>query len=538
MLRSVSSIRRAPAPPQTAFLMPMKIPLRLLTEPQPLHHACVSRPFEDMDPGFTARILYLRRPDGTVEPYLPFIEYQRRYRLRSPAWQNVPARALGLFWDFCVVHRAAGWRPRKLLQEFAYALLEGTIGSERPESRALMWPSVGRERAHGLIGSIELFAEWCASNEDEPSDLVRDEMPLIPGTGEHATRLLIWSRLSRISMLQHIKVAPRTTRRSNVDLGRSAKGKEMTPVKFFPSAFAEKLLWEGHKRPNAATEPDIFRRYNIRDMMIALLDGWGGLRRSEGLHLWETDVREDEDNPAHAFVVLNHPEEAKVEWYDPIAGGKRMVARKEMLARRYGLRARNVVKRGHYHVGWKGMALNDDYQACVFWIDPAAGALFWTLYLAYIRFVRSAVMLERKRAGGRDHPFLFVSEEINPVTGLVGEPYSEKAYERNHAAAVKRIGLPHQKSAGTTTHGLRHLYGYTMQKLGVPPQVIRQGMHHVNMLSQVIYTVPLPADVDAALREAQRRIADGYRAPAALGASTAEELRNLRSFLSYGGGLS
>lgn len=518
------------------FHMPTKIPLRLLTEPQPLHHACVSRPFEDMNPAFTARILYLRRPDGTVEPYLPFIEYQRKFKLRSSAWQNTPARALGLFWDFCVSHRDTDWAPRKLLQEFAYALLEGTIDSERQASRSLMWPSVGRERTHGLISSIELFAEWCASNDDKVSPLVRDEVPLIPGTGEHATRLLVWSRVSRISMLQHIKLAPRTMKKSNVDLGRSAKGKELTAAKFFPPAFAERLLWEGHKRPHASTQPDIFRRYNIRDMMIALLDGWGGLRRSEGLHLWETDVREDTDAPGHAFVVLNHPEEAKVQWHDPITGGTRWIARKEMLARHYGLRARNVVKRGHYHVGWKGMALNDDYQACIFWIDPAAGALFWTLYLAYIRFVRLAVMNERKRVGGRDHPFLFVSEEINSVTGLVGEPYSEKAYERNHAAAVKRIGLTHKKSAGTTTHGLRHLYGYTMQKLGVHPHVIRQGMHHVNIISQAIYTVPLPADVDAALREAQQRIADGYRAPAALGESTAEALLRLRRFLSHGGG--
>lgn len=537
MLRSVSNFQRAQAPLQTAFPMPMKIPLRLLNEPQPLHHASVVRPFEDMSAAFTARVLYLRRPDGTVEPYLPFIEYQRKFKLRSPAWQNATARALGLFWDFCVAHRDMGWSARTLLQEFAYALLEGTMDSKRPVSRSLMWPSVGRARAQGLVNSIEMFADWCSSRDETASPLARDEMPLTPGTGEHATRLLVWSRRSSVSMLQHIKAAPKTVKRSNADLGRNGGGKELTAAKFFPPAFAERLLWEGHKRPNAETEPDIFRRYNIRDMMITLLDGWGGLRRSEALHLWEIDVREDDNNPGHAFVVLNHPEEAKVEWQDPIAGGRRQIPRKEMLARHYGLRARNVVKRGHYHVGWKGMALNDDYQACIFWIDPAAGALFWTLYLAYIRFVRPVVMAERKRAGGRDHPFLFVSAEINPETGLVGEPYSEKAYERNHAAAVLRLGLKHRKSDGTTTHGLRHLYGYTMQKLGVDPHVIRQGLHHVSLLSQTIYTVPLPADVDAALREAQRRVVDGYRAPAALGESTSEALLRMRRFLSHGGGL-
>ncbi|MBR0841742.1 site-specific integrase [Bradyrhizobium liaoningense] len=515
--------------------MPKSMPMRLLNEPQPLHHASVVRPFEDMNAAFTARVLLLRRPDGTVEPYIPFIKYQRKYRLRSASWQNATARALGLFWDFCVAHRGTGWPPRTLLQEFAYALLEGTIDSKRPASRSLMWPSISRERAKGLIKNIEVFAEWCASNDETLSPLARDEVPLVPGTGEHATRLLVWSRVSRVSMLQHIKAAPKTAKRSSVDLGRDGKGKELQAAKFFPPAFAERLLWEGHRRPNAETEPDIFRRYNIRDMMIALLDGWGGLRRSEGLHLWEIDVREDEDHQGHAFVVLNHPEEAKVQWHDPVASALRWISRKEMLARRYGLRARNVSKRGHYHVGWKGMALNENYQASIFWIDPAAGALFWTLYLAYIRFVRLAVMDKRKRDGGKDHPFLFVSEEVNPETGLVGEPYSEKAYERNHAAAVRRLGLKHEKSAGTTTHGLRHLYGHTMQKLGVHPHVIRQGLHHVNLLSQAIYTVPLPAEVDEALRAAQRRLADGYRTPASLGESTSEALLRLRQSLSNGG---
>jgi hypothetical protein len=69
MLHRVSSSPRALAPPQTAFRMPMKIPLRLLNEPQPLHHASVARPFEDVNAAFTARVLLLRRPDGTVEPY-------------------------------------------------------------------------------------------------------------------------------------------------------------------------------------------------------------------------------------------------------------------------------------------------------------------------------------------------------------------------------------------------------------------------------------------------------------------------------------
>jgi hypothetical protein len=81
-------------------------------------------------------------------------------------------------------------------------------------------------------------------------------------------------------------VAPLLTSTSTptliVDHRREPRGRGPEPVKFFPPKHAARLLWEGYKIPGAETEPNIFLRYNVRNMMIALLDGWGGLRRSEG----------------------------------------------------------------------------------------------------------------------------------------------------------------------------------------------------------------------------------------------------------------
>jgi hypothetical protein len=103
--------------------------IKIIDEPMPLHHVSVIKGFDDMREGFTARVLYLRRADGTVEHFLPFTMYQRFYRRRSAAWQDTPARALGLFWDFCIEHAASGLSPYDLFREFAYALLEGTNAS-------------------------------------------------------------------------------------------------------------------------------------------------------------------------------------------------------------------------------------------------------------------------------------------------------------------------------------------------------------------------------------------------------------------------
>jgi hypothetical protein len=106
MLRHVSIPKQAvsPAISEALLAMPQTMTLRLVQQPLPMHHVSVVRRFEDMHAGFTARVLLLRRPDGSVEPFLPFIAYQRAFRLRSRSWQDNAARALGLFWDFSIAH--------------------------------------------------------------------------------------------------------------------------------------------------------------------------------------------------------------------------------------------------------------------------------------------------------------------------------------------------------------------------------------------------------------------------------------------------
>ena len=515
--------------------MPPESTLWFVNEPQPLHHVTVVKRFQDMPESFTARALVLRRPDGTIEPYAQLLQYQRAHPHRSSSWQNTVVRAVGLLWDYSiqVTHHSA---RRDLFRGFALAVVGGTIKEDGSDPTGLLWPSTPHQRAVGLIKSIEAFAEWCSGEPGEVSPIVPQVLPMTPDSAEYVTRLLIWQRLRRASMLQHIKAAPKTYRKSVVDHGRDPRGHDAEPVKFFPPQHAERLLWEGHKRPGSNREPNVFLRYNVRDMMIALLDGWGGLRRSEGLHLWLDDVVDDPTNPGQALVVLHHPAESKLRWHNPLTNRPEVLTRKEVLLRAYGLRPRNEVKRGAYHAGWKGMDLNGDLRTQIFWIDDKAGALFWTLYLGYLRYIRPAIMERRRRMGGRDHPFLFVSERINPKTNLPGEPYSESAYERNHQAAVERIGLEHAKEKGTTTHGLRHLYGQTLAKLSVAPQAIKKGMHHRSYLSQTPYVAPDAQETNETLRTAQGNIARGRFAAAKLGDNTNTELLKLRNHLSSGGG--
>src|ERR1039458_10171780 len=129
MLSSVQSSPRRNCSPSlnTASPMPRTSTLWFVSEPQPLHHVTVVKRVQDMHEGFTARVLILRRAAGTVEPYLPLIKYQRAYPHHSSSWQNKVVRAMGLFWDYCIVSKDSGLAPRDLFRHFALALLAGTI---------------------------------------------------------------------------------------------------------------------------------------------------------------------------------------------------------------------------------------------------------------------------------------------------------------------------------------------------------------------------------------------------------------------------
>ncbi|WP_407151007.1 hypothetical protein [Bradyrhizobium sp. ORS 86] len=375
--------------------------------PQPLHHTTEVRSFSDMPDGFSARILLLQQEDGTGEVFLPLIEYFRAFWFKSRSWQDVIVRAFGLFYDYCFALSLRKECSEDIFRGFIIAMLAGTVDRAGSDRTGLFWPSTKRERVRQFARAIEDCSAWWSAKTNSPSTISPIEFPLRVGTSEHFASLLAWSRMRNASMLTHIKEAPKFAKR-RVELGPEPRGFEVRPAKFFPPKHVERLLWEGHARPGESGNPNIFFRYNIRDMMMALLDAYGGLRRSEGLHLWINDVCDDPTRPGHALVALNHPSDANIRWYDPVLQHERETTRKECLLQVYELRPRNEVSRGSYHVGWKGMALDDSYQCQVFWRDDTAAALFQTLYLGYIRYVRPEIMQRRAAMGGRDHPFLFV----------------------------------------------------------------------------------------------------------------------------------
>jgi integrase len=146
-------------------------------------------------------------------------------------------------------------------------------------------------------------------------------------------------------------------------------------------------------------------------------------------------------------------------------------------------------------VGWKDLLLEDAKRQCAFvhFFPEEWGVLFYTLYTVYVTRVRPAKL---------DHPYLFVS-------GPKGEyaPLSRGAYAESLERAVRRIGLESLRENGSTSHGLRHAYGQTLDELGVPAKYIQIMMHHKSVLSQEPYTRKTAQHLQAAIDEARKLIA-------------------------------
>ena len=506
-----------------------------------------------MPEGWTARVLYLHRPDGTVELYLPLSDYFKATWTRSSSWQDTAAQAVGLLWDYAVVTRAR--RPnrnqRDFFRDFAVALATGTIQTNASDATGLFWPATGYKRCKGLIKAIEGFAAWCDYEKPGSSPIAPVVVPLVPGTGEHVTAMLRRSRQSEMSMLKHIShaLSPTTTRKSVVDHGASPSGHAPEPVKFFPPEECRiGCCGMATRSPERNRNTNIFHRYNVRNMMIALLDGWGGLRRSEGLHTVDPGCRggpltEPRSCARRPSIILRN---SKAVWLNSSRhrlGGRVAHVERNCSSATYKIAA---AQRGHaggsYHVGWKGMDLDQKLPGLASsgsTRTPArcSGHCIW----GYLKYVRHADHGENGLPYGRPRPSVPV--RVSPrrrvtakAAGFPASRYWEGAYERSHEVAVIRIGLQHRKYLGTTTYGLRHLYGQTLANLGVSPQVIKKGLHHRNYLSQVPYTVAGNAKTNEQLRLAQEMIASGKtRAVAPIASSTAEALRKISEFVSGGG---
>ncbi|TXM93891.1 gamma-mobile-trio recombinase GmtY [Methylobacterium sp. WL116] len=442
----------------------------------PLHHVACDYPLATPH-GSSIRVLITE--DG-VSPVLLDWFLAPRNRNKSRTWQRGYAQAFGLFYDFArqrghVYER--GSNQREVLSDFAEALLCGTIQPGGDDESGLFWPKLSFGVADAHIRRLTKLSDFCVERHGNEA-----LNPWIAADwSERLAQFRLWDVGNQRSLLKHLgdrrAAWDRTAHARDFDLGPGPKIDPSRPPYFPPSKFAD-LIKDGFSVPSRNGRGPLHLRMHVRDMMIAILQGAGGLRESEPFHLFLDDVREDPRAAGSALVRIHHPSEGKYRTFNRTDRKWHTRSREEFL-REQGLCPRHKVGQLNLFAGWKDPLLvkekSGDFYMEVQWFPVWWGEIFWSLYRSYLR-VRPVTK----------HPFLFVTHRGADSGG----PYTIKQYNKKLARAVGLVGVEPVKETGGTSHGLRHHYGQILADAGVEMTVIQKAMHHKSPESTAIYTRP------------------------------------------------
>lgn len=466
------------------------------TSPPPRFHERVTMPV----PGHPNGVRVVLTADG---PLQSLIDYFDHLGTPSPSTQRNAAMAVGMLWDYYVAaHPAEPAEQAQFLSKFVRLLSTGSVQSDGSDPLDLNWYPLSPTRAKEIVRQVTAYSDYCA--------LVAGTVllnPLVPATfSQRVAQYRRYEHQSAASLLKHLFRPVEAQQRAAVarqTVVRETVTRDQNAPPYFPFAHTTALFQEGFRR---ADEGPPWERYHIRDLMIAVLQRFGGLRVSEPFHLYVQDVVPDVRDPhdsewgTSARVRVFHPSAGTITYKDNVTGKRQQSNRAEYLMSQWGRKPRHQDRWGGGRSGWKHALLDDgpDNAMTVYWFPSMMGAYFWHLYQMYLRHVLPS---------GLEHPYLFVN--LDESQDNFGAPYRIESYTEQLKKAVKRIGLESSKRAGTTSHGLRHAYAQSLSAAQVSQKTIQVALHHKSPLSQQIYTRPSTQmaahDLDRAHARARER---------------------------------
>lgn len=416
----------------------------------------------------------------TVTDYLLHLETSGK----SIGTINRVLRATSKLVDFMATHCDIFDDPKLLFQSFSKRLYTGTIGEDGLDSSGLYWIPTSISESRLLIAALTGLTDWLAQNNNTISlNPLRQATP-------HEERLnyAAWFRKNQNDFLGHLKNTSinSTTKKARIIKGRTPLIKTEDDAVAFPERYWENFYLNGIGR---AKDP----RIALRDKLILLLIHGGGLRISEALLLWITDVFEDPNDPQKAIVRIYSEEEGKApnNWKNHIGDS----TRKAYLKENYGRIPRKHIL-GTNRLGFKSKVVDHrDGYLQVHWFPTDYGKVFMSLWRNYIKY---------RSVSDSFHPYAFISFSQKSF----GNPYTQSAFNENYNNALRRINLTPNKSEGIDPHGHRHNYGRRLEKAQLSPLLIRKCMHHKSLEAQIPYTQKNNEEVSSILDHATKQLND------------------------------
>ena len=391
-------------------------------------------------------------------------------------------RAISLLLDYMEANKDLFHHPTILFQTFAKRLYSGTIGEDGLDPSGLYWLPSSTINVNKHINRLTAFTDW------QSKRLGNAAMNPLSDTTPHEYRLnyASWFRKNQSDYLGHIKNESinKTIRKARLIKGRST----LTHIDGDSLAFPDKYL-EPFFKHGLGGATDV--RVILRDKLVLLLIHGGGLRLSEAMALWVTDVFEDSNNPDIAVVKIYNEVDGKAPYNWKSRSGTQ--TREAYLKENYG-RIPRIKMSGTNFLGWKSRVVDHkDNYIKVQWFPSDYGKVFMSLWRNYQKFRASIDSY---------HPYAFISFHHTSL----GSPYTINAFNYNYSVGLKRIGLKPNKSEGICPHGHRHNYGRRLERSGLSPLLIRRCLHHKSLESQVPYTGKSHIDISNELQEATNQL--------------------------------
>jgi site-specific recombinase XerD len=421
---------------------------------------------------------------------LSFLHYLLDNRDKSKSWTEHSAYALSQLVSYNAANKCCFDKPVDMFKEFSNKLFTGTIDETTGDDpSSLRWKIKRTYTANRIIGKITHFADWLADKN------VDDESHLNPWksatTHDQLLNWAAWSHRHKNAFLAHLwrkDQAEEQNQLSREIRNRQSPKVDQETVKAFPEEYIDALLTLGFVFPGTEHKPDFYEHLNLRDVLMIYLMHYGGLRLSETLQLYVSDIYSNTVEPDTAVVKVYHPSQGAA----PLGRhGQRYPNRAVYLREEFGLKPRNdKTNSSALHVGWKDPMLDskDGNYFVVRWAPPESSKLFLTLWKAYLQY-------QRVTPDSLGHPFVFTTKD--------GKPYNRSAFNSNYARAVERIGLTLSHKTGIRPHGHRHAYGKRLDVYGLSTKARQKALHHKCIESQAVYT-------EKTEKEIQRELTDAF----------------------------
>lgn len=398
---------------------------------------------------------------GIIISHLRYLSWNSN---KSESWKERSVFSIKLLIEFINTHNGFS-KATELLKAFTLRLVTGTIDFKNfTDNSGLFWSPRKVNDANSILHHITQYTDFLAIQDGYDSSRIN---PFRKATSYeerlnwcayyHKQANVFLNHLTSSHEAQHINHHVRIIRSFENPLI------DVEPAIRFPEEHLAKLLSVGCQAKDGSTD------FQLQAMIFMM--NFGGIRKSELFHLYVGDITIHPNNKKDALVRIYHPEIGD----SPDENYKN---RREFLEAKSSYTSRNKYRNSErLYAGWKNPLLTSKkgYFEVLFCPSNTAEEFLkiWVNYLKYQRI---------EPPKDRPHPFAFTQPD--------GSPETLKNFQRKYEIALKKIGLPYLKSAGTSEHGHRHAYGFRAKSLGLDAVEMQKAMHHKSALSHLIYTQP------------------------------------------------